>query len=106
MRRTKVTNTELDKEVLDVHLDDMSEHIVEYRKYGPRLGLTEADIKTIERNHTISYSIKLITAKVFKEWHRKRDFEAKYRELVNVALKLEDGSGAEVICRICHGESA
>ena len=100
MKRTKVTNEQLDKEVDNLHLNDLSEHIVDYKKYGPRLGLSDADIKTFERDHTISYSIKLITAAVFKEWHRKRVSEATYRELVEVALKLEDGTGAEEICKL------
>ena len=100
-RRTGVTDEQLEKEVNDLHLDDLSEHIVDYRKYGPRLHLSEADIKNIEHNPRLYDSVKLITAEVFKEWHKKLSFKATYKELVEVALKLEDGTGAEIICKIC-----
>ena len=100
-RRTGVTDDQLNKEVDDLHLDDLSEHIVEYRKYGRQLHLSEADVKHIERNPRLYYSVKLITAAVFKEWHGKLSFEATYRELVEVALKLEDGIGAKKIYKIC-----
>ena len=100
-RQTGVTDEQLNKEVNDLDLDDLSEHIVEYRKYGQRLHLSEADVKSIERDPRLFHSVKLITAEVFKEWHRKLSFEATYRELVEVALKLEDGIAAKKICEVC-----
>ena len=101
MRHTGVTNEQLDAECDDLHLDELSEHIVDYRRYGPRLDLTEADIQNIERNPVLFFSQKLKVAAVFKKWHSKNGCEATYRRLLKVALKLEDGSGAEKICQIC-----
>ena len=98
MSRTGVTDEQLNQECENELLEELSQHIVEYRKYGPRLGLSDADIRTFERDPTMYYSIKLITAAVFKEWHRVKESRATYRALVEIALKLEDGIGAEKIC--------
>ena len=81
-------------------MKELSQHIVDYRKYGPRLGLTDADIRTFERDPTMYFSIKLITAAVFMDWHSKKESQATYRVLAGIALKLEDGTGAEKICQM------
>ena len=98
--RTGVTDEHLDQECDDEQLKELSQHIVDYRKYGPRLGLADADIRTFERDPTMYFSIKLITAAVFMEWHERKGVKATYRVLVGIALKLEDGTGAEKICQM------
>ena len=101
MERTGVTYDQLNNECTDVSLDQLSEYIVKYRKYGTRLGLKETDILEIEHNPKHIYSMKGKSAALFKEWHRKKGSEATYHHLVQVALKLGDGAGAEKICEIC-----
>ena len=100
-RRTGVTVKQLKTECDDLRLHELSEHIVDYRKYGPWLGLSDADIEDIEGNPYTFSSKKLKAAEVFKKWHRKKGCEATYLQLLEVALKLNDGSGAEKICQIC-----
>ena len=101
IRHTGVTHEQLEQECDDVLLNDIAEHIVSYLKYGPKLGLSAADITTFQQNMTIAHNAKLITAEVFKEWHKKRSFLATYRALAEVALELGDGTGATNICEIC-----
>ena len=98
---TGVTNEQLDKECEEIHLEQLAQSIVEYRKYGSRLGLTRADIREIEQQPALVFSMKDKTAAVFKEWHRRSPSHATYRALVEVALKLEDGSSAIKICKLC-----
>ena len=100
MRRTGISDEQLDQECDDELLKELSQHIVDYRKYGPRLGLSDADIRTFECDPTMYFSIKLITAAVFMEWHARKGLKATYRVLVEIALKLEDGTGAEKICQM------
>ena len=100
-RRTGVTVKQLNAECDDQRLHELSEYIVDYRKYGPWLGLSDADIEDIEGNPYILSSKKLKAAEVFKKWHRMKSCEATYLQLLEVALKLNDGSGAEKICQIC-----
>ena len=83
----------------------MAESIVAYRRYGPRLGLKDADIENIELDRRVSHSVKLITAAMFKEWHTRMRSDATYGFLVETALSLEDGTGAEEICSLCAKSS-
>ena len=101
IRHTGVTQKQLEQECDDVLLNDIAEHIVSYSKYGPKLGLSAADITTFQQNMRIADNAKLITAEVFKEWHKKRSFLATYRVLAEVALELGDGTGAKTICELC-----
>ena len=103
--RTGVTDEQLDQDVDDDALDTLSDYIVDYRKYGPRLGLSSAKIKNIEQDPALFYSMSKKTAEVFKEWHKKKSSkgsDATYRDLIEVALQLEDGIAAEKICQICY----
>ena len=101
MKHTGVTDEQLKQECDDVLLGDIAEHIVNYQKYGPKLGLSAADITTFQQNMRIADNAKLITAEVFKKWHKKQSFLATYKVLAEVALELGDGTGAKVICEIC-----
>ena len=101
IRHTGVTHEQLEQECDDVLLGDIAEHIVSYSKYGSKLGLSAADITTFDLDPRIAHNAMLITAKVFKEWHKKRSFRATYRVLAEVALELGDGTGATKICEIC-----
>ena len=82
-------------------LSDIAEHIVDYSKYGSKLGLSTADITSLQLNLRIAHNAKLITAEVFKEWHKRQSFRATYQVLAEVALELGDGTGATKICEIC-----
>ena len=98
---TGVTDRQLDQEVSDDDLDTLSQDIVEYRKYGSRLGLNDADIRDIEQHPAVFYSLKAKASEVFKLWHSRKRYEATYRFLLNVAFQLNDGNAAEKICHIC-----
>ena len=101
MRRTGVTPEQLGRKFEAVDFDKLSEIAVEYRKYGPRLHLTEQDIIEIEQDPRLSRSVKVITAAVFKKWYRSNPPEATYCALLKVALELGEGEFAEKICELC-----
>ena len=100
-RRTEVTDIQLDQRVDVNDLNDFGQHIVDYKKYGPQLGVSDNDIKEIERDPTLFHSLKDKAVAVFKKWHENKAGLATYRALVDVALKLGDGIGAERICMAC-----
>ena len=102
IKRTGVAKEQLDHPCDDeVLLEEITQHIVNYQQYGPRLEISGADISTFERDLRFAYSIKKITLEVFKLWHQRKKYDATYRVLAEVALKLGDGTGAEKICQIC-----
>ena len=101
IKSTGVTAEQLDQECDDAILKDIADQIVEYQRYGSKLGLSETDIKACRLSPDADGNIKLITAKVFQMWHKEKGDDATYRALANVALKLRDGTGAKIICQIC-----
>ena len=98
MRRNGVTAEQLCRKFDTVDFDRLSEKTVEYQKYGPRLHLSDPDIKEIEHN---TKSLKVITAAVFKKWYTKNPSKATYRALLKVAVDLKDGEVADEICKLC-----
>ena len=99
MASTGATKELLERECVDQDLCEIAEYAVTYQVYGPRLGLTAADITEHEKNPRYSDSVKLITAAVFKEWHKKNGSMATYYVLVEMFLKSGDRIAAEKVCR-------
>ena len=100
MASTGATKELLDRECVDQDLCEIAKHAVDYQVYGPKLGLTPADITEQERNPSISHSVKLITSAVFQKWHRKNGSMATYYVLVEMFLKSTDRIAAEKVCRM------
>ena len=67
---TGVTKKQLDSECDDAHFVLITKHIFNYQEYGPLLGVPDQRIKAIEQNMHFRSDAKLITAEVFREWHR------------------------------------
>ena len=68
MASTGVTKDLLDRECVYQDLCEIAEHAVNYKDYGPRLGLTSTAITVQEKNPNISHSVMLITVAVFELW--------------------------------------
>ena len=99
-----VTDEQLDGECEDEDLDYFGRTIAGYMKYATALHLSQADIDAIDGDIRIAHSTKLKLAAAFKKWKSKckaDSLPATYRSLLKVALTLEDGNGAEEICRKC-----
>ena len=74
-------------------------------KYANGLGLSQADIGDIDGNINLAFSTKLKLAAAFKMWKancQKDSLPATYRSLLKVALKVNDGNGAQKICETCR----
>ena len=79
-------------------------------KYAYGLGLKETDIDAIDGDVRIAYDVKQKLAAVFKLWKQKCKAQslpgpANFLTLLKLALKLEDGDGAEEICLRCKKAS-
>ena len=98
LARTGITQEQLNQECEYRDFYDIAEVATDYRTYGSRLGLSLADITEQEKNPSISDSVKLITAAVFEEWHRKMGSKATYYELALMFLKSNNQSAAEKVC--------
>ena len=99
-----VTNEQLNRECEDEGLDHLGRNIAGYMKYATGIGLTEADIEVIDQDTRVANDARLKLAAAFKMWKTKckaNSLPATYQVLLKVALKLEDGNGAEKICRTC-----
>ena len=102
----KVTDEQLNRECEDEGLDHLGRNIAGYMKYATGIGLTQAEIQAIDNimDLQLAFNVKLKLAAAFKMWKSKRkanSLPATYRVLLTVALKLEDGDGAEEICTMC-----
>ena len=99
-----VTDEQLDKECEDEDLEYFGRTIVGYMEYAYTLRLSQADIEEINGDINIAHSTKLKLAAVFKKWKsncKADSLPATYQSLLKVALTLEDGNGAEEICKKC-----
>ena len=100
-----VTDEQLNIECEDKDLDHLGRNIAGYMKYATGIGLTQADIEAIDQNVKIANDTKLKLAAAFKMWKSKckvKSLPATYQVLLKVALELEDGNGAEEICKTCR----
>ena len=100
LARTGITKEQLNQECEYKDFSEIAETATDYRTYGSRLGLSSADITEQEKNTSISHSVKLITAAVFEEWHRRMGSKATYYELVLMFLKTNNQRAAEKVCLV------
>ena len=101
IKHVGVTDEQLDQECSDALLLEIAQKIVTYQRYAHKLGLSDPEIISFQHNMTVANDVRLITAEVFKSWHRKQAYLATYRALAMVAAQLGDKSGAQIICEIC-----
>ena len=100
LARTGITQEQLNQECEYRVFSEIAETATDYRTYGSRLGLSSSDITEQERNTHISHSMKLITAAVFEEWHRRMGSKATYYELVLMFLTSKNQNAAEKVCLV------
>ena len=100
MASTGVTKELLDRECVDQDLCEIAEYAVDYKDYGPKLGLTSTAITVQEKNPNNSHSVMHITAAVFELWHRKKGALATYYKLAEMFLKCNNRFAAEKVCRM------
>ena len=100
-----VIDGQLDRECEDEDLDHFGHTIAGYKKYVNQLGLTQAEIDSLDYNLSMAFDTQLKLAAALKRWKSKckaKSLPATYRSLLKVALKLDDGNAAEEICKTCR----
>ena len=105
-----IASTGISKEQLDQECDnrdfyEVAERAIDYQVYGPILGLSKTDITEQVKNPSVSHSVKLITAAVFEEWHKKNGSMATYYELVAMFLKSNNRTAAEKVCQMVKAKA-
>ncbi len=94
----------LDKDPLDEtisrdHLLDIGAYLPNWKKYANALNLSDAQIQGIKADRDLDYD--MMGQKVLELWSNQ--YEATYRILCEVCLKLKDRSIAAEICKLVNG---
>ncbi len=95
-KRTRVQDWQLNKECMDVHLEEISKDIKYYSAFATKMRLNTSDISEIDATRS-PYSEK--TALVLKKW--KSTTFGTYRDFVAICLDIEVGDVAKKMCELC-----
>ena len=95
MGEVGVTHAQLDKTCSEENLRDIALFLESWREVAPRLGLSSAQLETIERDAHSEQEKKL---KILESWKAAFAFKATYRVLVEVLLKISRANLAEKVC--------
>ena len=90
----------LNKRISDDHICEIALFLTEWKTVAPFLGLDENELDAIEEEEKKEQVKKL---KALQKWKSKTGFQATYRKVVQVLLKLEKVDVAEKVCRLLKG---
>ena len=88
---------QLDKEVSEEHLRDMSRIIADHEIVGPELGLSDAEMVAVD---TDARTQQLKKMKMLKTWKQEFSFKATYRRLIEALLRCHRGGDAQKVCEL------
>ena len=100
-RRTGVTDSKLNVEVSDEHLNKIADGIDNWPKYAEILNLKGHQMQEIRTNPGITYLMRIQQA--LKYWKENESFRATYRSLAEAALKVGDSTIAIQVCTLSKG---
>ena len=92
-----LTPHQLDKEVSEEHLMDVSWIIADHENLGPELGLSDAEMTAVNvdgRTH------QLRKMEMLKTWKQKFVWKATYRRLIEALLRCRRGGDAQKVCEL------
>ena len=92
-----LTPRQLDKEVSEEHLMDVSWIIADHETVGPELGLSDAEITAVNADGRTQQLKKI---KMLKTWKQKSAWKATYRRLIEALLKCCRGDNAQKVCEL------
>ena len=99
--RVGISADELNKPCSDEHITSISLFLTNWQTVVPLLGLNETDEENVEEegNNTQNKRYKML-----RRWKDKNLFEATYRVLVDVFLKLGKANLAGEVCKLLVDE--
>ena len=88
---------QLDQEVSEEHLRDVSRIIADHEIVGAELGLTTADATAIVSD---ARTQELQKMEMLKKWKQRFAWKATYRQLIEALLKCGRGDNAQNVCEL------
>ena len=101
-RRTGVTDSKLNLEVSDEHLNKIADSMDNWSKYAEVLNLKGHQMQEIRTNLGVTYLMRI--QQTLKYWKENDLFEATYRRLAEAALKVGDSTIAIQVYTLSKGE--
>lgn len=95
--RYQLSQDQLDKELTEEHLKQVSIIIDDHEIVGPEMGLTEAEITAINCDGNTQDQRNL---EMLKIWKRKYHWNATYRMLIEALLKCSRADHAQRVCEL------
>ncbi len=98
MRRYKLTDEQLNREIVDSDTPVMALNFDNVEMYSTAMGLAiaeQADVKKVYHCEGTQAAM----MKCLKIWKERDPFQASYRALLDIALRLEKGETADKICQ-------
>lgn len=97
MEKYNLSQDQLDVEVSDEHLREMSGIIDDPEIVGFQLGLTEPEMTAINRDAGTQERQRVY---MLRKWKQKRSWRATYRELIEALLKSSRAEQARSVCEL------
>ena len=101
-RRIGATDTKLNVEVSDEHLNKIADSMDNWPKYAEVLNLKGHQMQEIRTNLGITYLMRI--QQTLKYWKENESFRATYRRLAEAALKVGDSTITTQVCTLCKGK--
>ena len=94
----ELNNDIIEKEVSDEDLLKISSQLENWRQVAAHLGLSQADIETIELRARSDEE--LMTLYMLQEWKRKKTLKGTYRVLLETLTSCERSESAIQVCKL------
>ena len=92
-----LTSHQLDKEVSEEHLMDVSWIIADHETVGPALELSDVEMTAVDADARTQQLKKM---KMLKTWKQKFAWKATYRRLIEALLRCHRGGDAQKVCEL------
>ena len=97
MEKYQLSPHQLDKEVSEGHLMDVSWIIADHEILGRELGLNGAEMTAVNADSS-THQLKKI--EMLRTWKQKFAWKATYRQLIEALLKCRKGDDAQKVCEL------
>ena len=95
--KCELQSQDLEKEISEEHLRDVSRIIDDHEIVGFELELTQQEMNDINQDGQTQVRRRL---KMLKKWKQKNAFKATYRKLIDALLKCHRGDAARDVCEL------
>ena len=96
--RYKLADQDLDKEISDLHLDEIAQSKdIKWKSLPSRLGLPNVVAKDTSKDFPKESDKR---CEFFQQWKQRKGSEATYRSLVRALLDIKERDNAEYVCKL------